>query len=224
MRTYGPLAIFVAVASAFVQLSAHSSSTHNGQASQRATTSAQSSPQNSGPSLQETLDFLARVIAEGKVSASGDVKLIDGTTEHQDLFGEQRLVVTGQPNACIITWDYHYYGTNLTDTTHRVFLSLPSLHVSDLKVMDLKSYAANKGEWSSWLGNDPDLEYSGYAIPLNKPSDVIWSGTTDMPNPSNAHPRHFADVIFFADRDLAERAKNALVHAATLCGAKHDPF
>lgn len=184
-----------------------------------------------GPSLEETLRFLDRLISEGAVEENG-------RSSREKRW--QNMVVAGYPTMqCLIGWGEvsrfwiaRAQGSPVDkqDGTRR-YVSLRDLYITELRVMDLKSYVETDRFTQGFQHDDGDT-FSGYVVVIQHDKMVfgrdlnpIVAGVkglvVDPPTSMQVGP---ADHLYFTTESDAERAKKALAHAAVLCGAKADPF
>jgi hypothetical protein len=94
-------------------------------------------PHAEGPSLDETLKFLDRLISGGAVVESGDSLKKES----------QNMVVAGYPTMqCLIGWgelehlEFSSGRSAESQDQNRYFVSLKDLYISELRVVDAKSY------------------------------------------------------------------------------------
>jgi hypothetical protein len=155
----------------------------------------------------------------------------------------QEVVIYGLPTACSISWDVlshtHYAdGTPpkktwpgvRTEPEARKYISLKDLLISEIKLVDYRSYYFDDDLNEIAVmrrPGDSSNQFSGFVLALHQSTDSIIQART-TPNPSHitgsAYGSDPATKIYFSTQSDAERAKKALIHAATLCGAKADPF
>jgi tetratricopeptide (TPR) repeat protein len=177
-----------------------------------------------GPSLDETLNFLNRLISEGAV------EVIDSSGQQKRW---QTLVVTGEPTPCVISWGemnhkvWNRNGKSVESPgTERRYLSLKDLRISELKVMDAKT-VIGADRYNEGFTIEEGGKYSGYYIYLKQVIlDKPWDLQNSVPNPTKIVIQNVlpANNLYFTAESDAERAMKALAHAATICGAKTDPF
>lgn len=190
------------------------------------------SPPVDGPSLDETLSFVGRLIGQGSARTEGRHGYTDYRAWSQD------SVIVGIPSPCIISWDqisYTHYADGTPPTQQgrdsvtnrtRNFISLKDLLVSDVKIMDFKTWALDRHFAAEGVFGHEGDEYSDtYILAVAFSDDVLT--IRNIPNPSGLTGQGSSTWtygVFFATESDAERAKKALIHAAALCGAKADPF
>lgn len=186
-----------------------------------------------GPSLSETLNFLGRILPESEARATATRVYSDYRRYTQDRF------IFGSPSACVFSWDNVMYihfadgtppwrnGKTLQDDRNREFISLKDVLLSDVKVMDLGAFAASQvGRKYMSLEQGNDVQFSGYSLVVKESDEVYTFNRGPIPNPYNVLGSLDTTnkMFFFASADDANRALKAIVHAATLCGAKADAF
>lgn len=189
-------------------------------------------PAETGPTLSETLEFLARILQENEARGTARRALSDYRRYAQDRF------VFNSPNQCVFSWDNvlhgHYAdgtppvqrGQTEFDNRNREFVSLKDVLLSDVKVMDFRAFAISQvgGPYVGNIDRGDDVHYDGYVL-LVKHADTGYN-RPQIPNPYNVVGSfHYPnEAFFFTSVDDANRAQKAIIHAATLCGAKADVF
>jgi hypothetical protein len=192
---------------------------------------------DTGPALSESLEFLSRILPANE--AHGNRRRSWSNTYSQDQF----LI---DPNSCSFSWDevetMHPQPGSLAsqygDTVmrYRELVSLKHVLLSDVKVMDFMSLAmspAGVTYLNGLVGTDSCLgcSFAGYVLATKQ----TVHGDTSPPTPDGKFPptpdrvdgimHHFPnEVFFFSSVDDANRARNAFVRAATLCGAQPDEY
>ena len=156
-------------------------------------------PKKSGPSLQETMEFIQdRMIDNRHVGFVATVQSIDGST-HEDTFVEEFSNDRADARACVIS-------------RHRklTYKGAPS--------------ADNDTQTSLVDAEDVVVEPEAQALSAQYASGGFPDWTVPSTNPSITlvvvrHPNHNMDYwLEFSNATLADRVAKAVTHAIELCG------
>jgi hypothetical protein len=197
-----------------------------------------------GPSLDETLGFLNRLISDGEAVITNR---ISSAKTSQDRYSATKVVISYPTMQCLVGWSEVHTSQLFRDGTvdhafdrrdegypgdYRNYISLKDVYISDLRVMDLKSYTGTDPQYNHGIDLDDTDTISGYVLFIRQdsakamrlnPTIAQLSGIASDPR-QNTRINWGDPRIFFATEGAAERARKALAHAAALCGAKADPF
>jgi hypothetical protein len=189
----------------------------------------QNTPSSGVVTLDTAMVSFGRIISRSRVTVTAgngqpfsDPKYVDQGTWTQSKFQFDK----NQP--CLITFDevasLHYRdnpsaGKNAGKTIvsgERHFLWLPAVNPSEIKVVDLKTWANDDEATDSSVPASPAAAYSGFVVVTRHSSEVIAIAPIkkDFPNPSSFRDIKKADRIFFTTRPDAEDAKKLIVYAA----------
>lgn len=189
-------------------------------------------PHEPGPSLTDTLSSLNTLITGQKITARASNGLTFADMHSMDR-GEWSIshVDTGPMPPCLVSWDedavLHYdggsSGSRSEKSSERHFISLKVIWISDIEVLDLKSWANNDGvlSYDSTVPSSKDGIYSGYVLTMSH--SVVTIAKRSVPNPSGLDVSN-TDRLFFTSKKDADLAKSALAHAAALCGSMDKPL
>lgn len=183
--------------------------------------------QQSAASLQDTTDFIVRTLtpetAEFEIEAhwgqTGYSKIGQHVNYNVSFSGckitYRKITVTGS-NLINNAW---YSGIELSN------ISLPLGKVRPAQFDDMpKAYG-----WQD-NPNDPDLRWSAtklyylFTVPFRVPEPYIKQRTERGVDGDRESTTTTSSVWILHDEQTANRARNALTHAVTLCGGKTDPF
>jgi hypothetical protein len=183
-----------------------------------------------GPTLDETLEFLARLIGEGKAREDGQ----SGYTDWNEY--TQGSALAGPP--CVFSWDetqrFHYMegtppvardGKRFSQDKARRWVSLKDILISELKALDLRSWVQDEKYNDGSFFFSTHRTYSGYVLVVKQSYHIFSVPHDSIPDPSKLGVGQLpVERIFFVSESDAQRSLQAMKHAAALCGAKTDPF
>jgi hypothetical protein len=189
--------------------------------------------QNASSSGVLTLDTamvsLSRIVSRSKVTVTAgngkpfsDPEFVDQGTWTQSKFqfdNKQPCLITFDETAFLHYSDDPLAGTNAGKTIlsgERHFLWLPAINPSEIKVVELKTWANDDEATDSSVPASPDAAYGGFVVITMHSSEVIAIAPIkkSFPNPSSFRDIRKADRIFFTTRADAEDAKNLISYAA----------
>jgi hypothetical protein len=172
--------------------------------------------------LPNTLTILTPLISKTKAAArAGASRPFKDPASAVEVDWAQSSVDYSSIQPCLVTWDEttttHYSGGRTDSDRERHFIWLPYLEVSNLKVMDLKSWTKDDDADSS-VPESSDGTYSGFILTTPHSAQVIavYPMKDAFPNPSEAKTIRKSEKMFFSNQSDAESAKQLLIHAATI--------